>query len=757
MLGGLPARNIAKWNGMQWSLPGYGLLGTVNALAWDKNHKWLYAGGSFIEFCGEPVCRGRTMSRGVARYDVLWGSWNALNFGVSGSVNTLALDPSGILYAGGKFQTTCADINCTPGITVNNIATWNPNAPGSWSALLNGSAGVTGTVNALAWVNDSSMLLVGGSLTAAGAVPVHNLAIWISGANQWTSLFYGVDGPVYALAIDQATDSTVIGGAFLNICNSMTCSFPAEKTQVNNLALLVPSEFPNLIGMDAGVNGTVQSISIDVQSKHVYIGGKFTGSCPSNNSCTNNSSSGIIRWDYTQDFSKGSWTNLGTSGDDNATNIAVTVTWNSISHLLFVGSLFDMLGTIQAADLAVWDGNSWSKLGKDLGAGYDIRAVAVDMKGRIYIGGQFGYFGNQVAKHIAVWNPATQAWSSLSNGLDGDVLALALDSNGVLYAGGNFAYLCANPNCSQKALQVNHIAKWIWSPGGDSGSWSNVGEGVSGPVSVLALDQENILYAGGFFSRICQDETCSIPNSISANNIAVYTKNGTWSALAMGLNGMVYALAADRSNRIYAGGYFITLCGEPSCATPGQTVNRIALWTPSAGASGKWSPVGDGLNGAVFALAVDSNNILYVGGDFTTICISPGCQEQTQFTNRIVQWNGSWSTLDYGLDRSVYTIMVDDHDNLYAGGTFDGICESLLCSKPALASAFGIARWNRTSAWSALGSGVGPAFTSRVEELAYTPGTLVVGGWFSRAGGKISANFALYQTNAKIFLPMVTH
>ncbi len=76
-----------------------------------------------------------------------------------------------------------------------------------------------------------------------------------------------------------------------------------------------------------------------------------------------------------------------------------------------------------------------------------------------------------------------------------------------------------------------------------------------------------------------------------------------------GLNGDVYALAIDSQGAVYAGGYF---SGADS-----TTVNNIAKWDGTS-----WSALDGGVSGvmgvAVTALAVDSNDDLYVGGYFDT-------------------------------------------------------------------------------------------------------------------------------------------
>jgi hypothetical protein len=70
-----------------------------------------------------------------------------------------------------------------------------------------------------------------------------------------------------------------------------------------------------------------------------------------------------------------------------------------------------------------------------------------------------------------------------------------------------------------------------------------------------------------------------------------------------GANGQVNAAVVDGSGDLYIGGAF-TVVGD-------MVANYVAKWDGS-----RWTALGSGVNGNVFALAVSGSNV-YAGGQFT--------------------------------------------------------------------------------------------------------------------------------------------
>ncbi|WP_083937653.1 Ig-like domain-containing protein [Hymenobacter aerophilus] len=169
-----------------------------------------------------------------------------------------------------------------------------------------------------------------------------------------------------------------------------------------------------------------------------------------------------------------------------------------------------------------------------------------------------------------------------------------------------------------------------------------------------------------------------------------------------GVNGQIFAVALDGSGNLYAGGN-IRMAGN----TP---VNYVAKWNGTS-----WSALGTGLNDQVSALVVDGSGNLYAGGSFTTAGGGPA--------NRVAKWNGtSWSALGTGVNDFVNAVATDGNGNVYAGGNF---------TTAGGVPANRVAKWNGTS-WSALSTGLNASVAALAVDGS---GTIYAGGFFTTAGG----------------------
>jgi hypothetical protein len=209
LAGGIPANNIAKWNGTNWSALGSGIgpwldAGSALVYALAVSGSNLYAGGIFTVAGGNP-----------ANYIAKWdgNNWSALGSGMDdlghppAYVTSLAV-MDGDLYAGGGFTTA-------GGVFVRCVARWNGS---SWSALCSGmemdgwTAGgePTSTPYVHALAVSGSNLYVGGRFTSAGNANPNHIAKW--NGKSWSALGSGMDYDVRVLAA--TGDELFAGGIF---------------------------------------------------------------------------------------------------------------------------------------------------------------------------------------------------------------------------------------------------------------------------------------------------------------------------------------------------------------------------------------------------------------------------------------------------------------------------------------------------------------------------------------------------------------
>lgn len=619
------AAGDGHWDGI-FGRPGVN--NSVNALAMDGLGN-LYAGGNF-----------NTAGAAIANYIAMWdgSDWTAVGGGLSSTVTALAIGPDdGYLYVAGNFQ------NAGGIQEADRIAVWDGS---SWLPL---GVGFASVVNALAF-DSSGNLYAGGAFTNDG---LNRVAMW--DGSTWTALGSGIANQiVYGLAVD-GNDDLYVGGSFTDA--------------VGDLDYIAKWDGLVWSAVGTGLNGQVNALTIS-GGTDLYVGGYFT------DAGGDTSADRIALW------SGGNWSALG-SGITNNAVFALTVDG---SNLLVGGNFIDAGGNATADRIAIWSGSEW--LSVETGVNNTVRAFALSGSG-FYVGGDLTLAGAVVADRVVQWDGAS--WQPVGSGngfnFNSIVLALTLDGDGNLYAGGTFTYA--------GSIEASRVAKW------DGVSWSVLGSGTNGTVYALAVAADGSLYAGGSFSNA---------GGWTVNSVARWD-GFDWAPLGsppnVGVNGQVNSLLFDDAGNLYVAGTFSAAGGLPA--------NRVAKWDGSS-----WSAFGDGLDNTVNVLALDDSGNLYAGGNF----LNSGSNPVTRFA----MWDGStWSTVGGGLNGQPYAFLFDDSGNLYVGGAFT--------DAGGVAEADRVAIWDGSN-WIALGTGT----DGNVRDLALDGyGTLLVAGDFTHAGG-VAAN-----------------
>ncbi|MBX2992954.1 MAG: T9SS type A sorting domain-containing protein, partial [Bacteroidetes bacterium] len=297
--GGVPARNIARWDGTQWHALGAGTNAEVRALAVIGSN--LYAGGKFTTAGGITV-------NYLAKWD--GAQWSSLTTGLSSHVFALGVRGTD-LYVGGAFV-------YAGGIRSESIARWNGTQWSTeWQTI---GSGLNQQVDAIAFIGDD--LYVGGGFWNAGTVPANNIARWSGG--QWSALGSGTEGGQIFALVSVGTDLYAAG--HFTIAGGVNASKVA-KWDGNSWSALgsgLNSATYALAAMPNGQGGT-----------DLYAGGEFS-------IAGGDSASKIAKWNGSE------WTRLGTG-----TSSVVEALYASGS-LLYVGGRFETAGGVLAKRIACW-------------------------------------------------------------------------------------------------------------------------------------------------------------------------------------------------------------------------------------------------------------------------------------------------------------------------------------------------------------------------------------------------------------------
>uniref|UniRef100_A0A7S0Z8T4 Protein kinase domain-containing protein n=1 Tax=Ostreococcus mediterraneus TaxID=1486918 RepID=A0A7S0Z8T4_9CHLO len=339
-IGGVAASRVAKWDGASWSAVGAGAdsSGEVYAITQTKSNK-MCIGGEFQRVSTTPASSLFLWNPSTSSYPKVFTDVITTFISVRVMIDT---PYPGYVYVGGIFITM-------QGVAARGVARWDGT---SWSAL---GAGISGTVEALAYDSSNNVLYVGGTFSLAGSTIVSNIAKW-DGAS-WSSVgsSVGANDAVRDLHYDSTTNTLYAGGAFYSI-GGVSANGVAKWDGVSWSAF------------GSGVGGDVYAIAYDSVNSVLYAGGTVS-------SAGGVSVNKIARWDGT------SWSSLGAGVDSYVYSLA----YDATNQYLYVVGRFLNAGTVATSGVAKWDGTSWSAVGLGIGiAGISSRIIYDAANAKLY-------------------------------------------------------------------------------------------------------------------------------------------------------------------------------------------------------------------------------------------------------------------------------------------------------------------------------------------------------------------------------------
>jgi uncharacterized delta-60 repeat protein len=304
---------------------------------------------------------------------------------------------------------------------------------------------------------------------------------------------------------------------------------------------------------------------------------------------------------------------------------------------------------------------------------------------------------------------------SSSAGFNGAVYALALQADNKLVAGGDFTAADGVPR--ERIARLNSDGSFD-----ATFSYPSSSLGANGDVRSVIVQTDGRLVVGGFFTNF---------NSVAYNRIARLNSDGSLDSLfnpGAGADSPVYALGET-----FIGGVRKIVVGGAFASLSGNVFNYIGRLNDDGTPDTTFNAGGLGANGTVFALALQSDGKVVIGGDFTAYNNTP--------VNHIARLNvdgsldlgftNAISNAAAGANGSVRAIAVQPDGKILIGGAFTSVNGAL---------------FNRICRLNANGStdaqftpGVGA--DSTVLSLALqTDERIVVGGQFTHFSG-VSRNY----------------
>ncbi len=356
----------------------------------------------------------------------------------------------------------------------------------------------------------------------------------------------------------------------------------------------------------------------------------------------------------------------------------------------------------------------------DIGFGYGdgaggIRATAIQSDGKIIIGGSFITYNATTVNRISRLNSdgVLDGTFNVGTGANDIVSACAIQSDGKIIIGGFFTAYNGTP--------ITGIAR-LNTDGTLDGSF-NVGTGANGFVAACAIQSDGKIIIGGVFTAY---------NGTTVNRLARLNIDGTLDGtfnVGTGANSEVSEIGIQPDGKIIIGGYFTSYNGTP--------INYIARINSDGSLDGTFN-VGTGADNNVYAISIQSDGKITIGGIFTSYNGIP--------INRIARLNTD-GTLDgtlnvgTGADASIATTALQSDGKIIIAGAFTSYNGTSINR---------IARINTDGTIDGtfiVGAGADNYVNTIVIQ---TDGKIIIGGSFLYYGGTYKVGIARIYTNGSI-------
>jgi uncharacterized delta-60 repeat protein len=726
------AANVPGFN-----VGGSGSNGPVLALAVQPDGKVL-VGGDFTTYNGTAAPRSLLRLNPDGTLDATFNSGGA---GANSTVYALAVQADGKIVVGGTF-TAYNGSAAAPDYLLRL------NADGSLdTGFNNGGTGINNPVYVLT-VQAAGKVLVGGFFTAyngSAAAPDNLLRLNADGTLDpgFNNGGAGTDGIVNTVAV-QPDGKVLVGGGFRTYNGSAAA--PDFLLRLNADGTLDPG-FNN---GGAGANTTVNTVAVQADGK-VLVGGLFTA-------YNGNAAALDFLLRLNADGTLDTGFNNGGAG---VNGLVLTLVVQADGKVLVGGNFQTYNGNAAAPDYLLRlnaDGtlDTGFNNGPTAGANVNVSVVAVQADGKVLAGGYFqSYNGSAAAPDYVLRlnangslnNAATvpaglaYTWSNGATGPSitvsqpGDYRATATTTTGTGYS--NVVRVNAPPAVSVSLTPAGPLAL---ATGGSAtltatatlAAFNAASNGFDSPVYAVAVQPDGKVLVGGAFAAY--NGSATAPDALLRLN-PDGTLDATFNAGGTGANGYVYAVAVQPDGKVLMGGNFTTYNGA---AAPGRVLRLNANGSLDTG----FNAGGAGASDLVSALAVQADGKVLVGGNFTTYNGSAAAPDYLLRLNANGSLDTAFNPGGTGANGSVNALVVLADGKVLVGGAFATYNGSATAPDYVL-------RLNADGLLDASFNPGGVGASSSVSVLAVQPdGKVLVGGGFNAYNGSFVAPDCVLRLSA---------
>lgn len=352
---------------------------------------------------------------------------------------------------------------------------WPPGSPdGTFTP------GMNGDVLALA-LQTNGQILAGGNFTFVNGTPENCIArLNADGSLDSSGFLAGANGAVQAI-VCQTDNRVLIGGAFNSV----------DGIARNHIArLMTDGSLDTSFNPGPGADGPVYALAETFVNgvRKIYVGGAFS-------TISGGTSPNFAR--FNNDGTLDPSFNSGSGPNDTVFALAVYPTNSPFAGKVLIGGAFTSVNNFALSHIARLngDGSVDTNFDLNLGANDTVRAIVIQIDGRILIGGDFTDVNGVVLNHIARLNAdGTVDATFTSNvvaGVNSTVQAIAVQADNRIVLAGQFT--------QGNGVTRNRITRLL--PNGAVDTTINFGAGANDTVdAVVVQPADGMIVLGGAFT-----------------------------------------------------------------------------------------------------------------------------------------------------------------------------------------------------------------------------------------------------------------